>query len=428
MMENIISEFNQFQKQIYINGFFGEKPLINPDWQKLEMQALAKMSKEAAAYIGGGAGLQQSMKNNRNGFDALKIVPKMLAGGDQRNTSVKIFDVNFPSPFWLCPIGVSEMVHNQADIAIAKAATNTNIPMVFSNQASVAMETCAESMGESPRFFQLYWSKSRDLIQSFVERAEKSGCKGIVLTLDTTLLGWRTKDLELAYLPFLLGKGIAQYTSDPIFQKLLNQELAQNNKAGLKPKMTFSTIKNLVSTVNLHPEKGNFISKLKSGRAMASVKLFTDIYSNPALNWNDLPFLRSITKLPIILKGILNPDDALKAIDFGMDGIVVSNHGGRQVDGSISSIEALPAISKAVNKRIPIILDSGIRGGADVFKALALGASAVGLGRPFIYGLAINGQEGVEEVIRQLQADFELTMVLSGCKNVGEINRDFVIG
>jgi lactate 2-monooxygenase len=196
--------------------------------------------------------------------------------------------------------------------------------MVFSNQASVAMETCAESMGESPRFFQLYWSKSRDLIQSFVQRAEKSGCKGIVLTLDTTLLGWRTKDLELAYLPFLLGKGIAQYTSDPIFQKLLDQELSQNNKAAIKPKLTFSTIKNLISTVNLHPEKGNLISKLKSGRAMASVKLFTDIYSNPALNWNDLPFLRSITKLPIILKGILNTDDALKAIDFGMNGIVES--------------------------------------------------------------------------------------------------------
>ncbi len=426
MAEQIISEFNSYQKNIYLDGFFGKKPKISPNWNQLELDAVAIMTKEASSYIVGGAGNQTTMQNNRNGFDQLKIVPRMLEGAENRSTNISLFGVNFPSPFWLNPIGVSEMVNAEADLAIAKAAKATGIPMVFSNQASVEMESCAAVMGDSPRFFQLYWSKSRDLITSFVERAEKCNCKGIVLTLDTTLLGWRPKDLELGYLPFLQGKGIAQYTSDPVFNQLVDQELNKPTATKLKPKISFSTILNLFRTVHRHPGS-SFISKLKSGRPMTAVKLFTDIYSNPGLCWDDLHFLRKLTKLPLLLKGILHPENAKKAIDYGIDGIVVSNHGGRQVDGSIASIEALPAIAKAINKQIPIILDSGIRGGSDVFKALALGASAVGLGRPYIYGLAINGQQGVIDVIQQLQADFEITMALSGCKSVSEINQEYLL-
>lgn len=417
-----------YQRFIYLSGFSGQKPKIAPDWTRLEKDALAKMSAPAANYIFGGAGTQQTMVNNRLGFKQYRIIPKMLVNVEQRNTKLTLFNQVFPAPFWLSPIGVSELVHPDGDIAIAKACATTGIPMVFSNQASVSMEACAAVMGDSPRFFQLYWSKSRELVASFVKRAESCGCSGIIVTLDTQMLGWRTKDLELAYLPFLQGKGIAQYTSDPVFQSLLDESLNKPaSEADFKPKLSLSTLRNLVACVNSYPGKESFLKKLRSRRPLAAVKLFTGIYSNPALTWNDLAVLREMTALPIILKGILHPDDARMALDHHVDGIIVSNHGGRQIDGAIGAIEALPAIIEVVKGEIPVLLDSGIRGGADVFMALALGATAVGLGRPYIYGLAIDGEKGVETVIRQLQADFELTMGLSGCCNLQEITRDKLI-
>lgn len=414
-----------WQTQIYLNGFAGKKDTLNPDWNKLEAAAIQKMSPQAAGYIAGGAGHQDTMANNRSGFGQWKIVPRMLRNVEQGDTSTTLFEQTFPSPFWLCPIGVLEMVHPEADLAVAKAAAEVGIPFVFSNQASVPMETCAAAMGASPRFFQLYWSKNRDLVASFVQRAEACGCKGIVLTLDTTLLGWRTMDLELAYLPFLEGKGIAQYTSDPVFQKMLDEKMQNPGAKSTRPALSLDLIQGLVSLVKRYPGRG-FLRKLRSGRPLAAMQLFVQTYSNPAITWEDLAFLREHTALPIILKGILHPDDARKALDYGMDGIVVSNHGGRQVDGSISAIEALPGIVAAVDKKIPIILDSGIRGGADVFKALALGASAVGLGRPYVYGLTLGGQQGVYQVLRHLMSDFELTMRLAGCRSIGEINREYL--
>jgi lactate 2-monooxygenase len=256
-------------------------------------------------------------------------------------------------------------------------------------------------------------------VASLVQRAEACGCKAIVLTLDTTMLGWRTKDLSLGYLPFMEGKGIAQYTSDPVFQRLMDESMRQ--VSDIKPKITLSAIEGLIKATSSYPGN-NFFEKLKSGRPMAAIKLFTALYTNPALTWDDLSFLRGITKLPIILKGILHPDDARKALDHGMDGIIVSNHGGRQVDGAISTIEALPAVIKAVAGQVPVLMDSGVRGGADMFKAIALGAKAVCIGRPYIYGLALDGQQGIEAVIKHFMADFELTMRLAGCKNIDEIS------
>jgi lactate 2-monooxygenase len=331
---------------------------------------------------------------------------------------VELFGQKLPIPLLLSPIGVLEMVDKSADIAVAKAAANFGIPMIFSNQASHSMEAVASVMGESPRWFQLYWSKSNELVESLVTRAEKAGCSAIVVTLDTTLLGWRTEDLDLAYLPFLRGKGIAQYISDPIFQRLLDEPEAENS-VQLKPKITVQTIKFLFELMSNYP--GGFFENLKSQRPMKAVRKFIDIYSRPSLTWDDLAFLRKITKLPILLKGILHPEDAQKAVNAGIDGIIVSNHGGRQVDGSISTIMALPEIAKVVNQQIPILLDSGIRGGADMFKAINLGATAVCIGRPYVYGLAIDGQKGVEEIIKNYWADFELTMALAGCKNMGEV-------
>ena len=389
-----------YQMKTYGEGLQGKRPLLSPLWKKMEEEAYAKMEEGARSYIHGGAGLSHTVDNNRNDFNRYRIVPRMLKNVEVRDTSTSVLGVDMTAPFFLCPVGVAEMVHPEGDLAIAKGAAPTGIPYIFSNQGSFPMETCAAAMGETPHFFQLYWSKSRALVSSFVKRAEACGSRGIVLTLDTTLLGWRTGDLDIAYLPFLLGKGIAQYTSDPVFRDLVEQEIAQEHP-GLDQKS---------------PEYKDLF-----GRTCAI--MFTKIYNNSATTWDDLAFLRDQTSLPIILKGILHKDDAKLAVKYGMDGILVSNHGGRQVDGSISSIAALPKIAKAVKGQIPILMDSGIRGGADVFKALALGADAVGLGRPHIFGLTLAGADGVTEVIRQLQADFELTMALSGCKNVSEINR-----
>jgi lactate 2-monooxygenase len=225
----------------------------------------------------------------------------------------------------------------------------------------------------------------------------------------------------MAYLPFLQGKGIAQYTSDPIFQKLMDEQEPQAKK-----KITWQSLNGLIQMTKNYPGQ-NFFSKFTSGRPIKAVQKFIDIYSNPALTWSDLKSLREVTKLPVVLKGILHSDDARKAIDFGMDGIIVSNHGGRQVDGCIGTIDALPSVVDAVQNKIPVLMDSGIRGGATIFKALALGATAVCIGRPYVYGLAVAGEIGVKEVLQNMATDFELTMGLAGCANIGEITRENIV-
>ncbi len=409
-----------WQREIYLKGFAGEKPLVNIDFAKLESAARAVMTPHAFAYIAGGAGAEETIFNNQSGFSKYKIVPQMLKNVSSRDTSISLFGKKLPTPLLLSPVGVLELVHREADLAVAKAASSVGIPYIFSNQASHSMESCASLMGESPRWFQLYWSKSNDLITSFVQRAEKVNCDAIVLTLDTTMLGWRTRDLDLAYLPFLEGKGIAQYTSDPVFLKMLDEA---DSQAQVNRKISMRSLSGLMSMVNRFPGNG-FLKKLKSGKPIKAVQRFIATYSNPSITWDDLKFLRSQTKLPIVLKGILHPQDARKAVDFGMDGIIVSNHGGRQVDGAISTIDALPPIFAAVDNRIPVLLDSGVRSGADIFRALALGATAVCIGRPYVYGLALAGEHGIYSVLRNFLADFELTMGLSGCKEISEINRD----
>jgi lactate 2-monooxygenase len=409
----------EWQKEIYLNGFAGIKPQVSIDLANLEASARESMSPKAWAYIGGGAGIESTMTANRNAFDRQKIVPRMLCNVGERDTSITLFGKKLPSPFLLAPVGVLEMVHKEADVAVARAAAQLNIPYIFSNQASYPVEVCAQAMGDSPRWFQLYWSKSNALVQSFVQRAEKCGCDAIVVTLDTTMLGWRTRDLEIAYLPFLEGKGIAQYTSDPVFQKMLDEP---DDAPDVKRTITLQTLSGLISMVNNYPGNG-FFRKLRSGYPVKAVRKFVSTYSNPCTTWSDLKILREYTTLPILLKGILHPEDAKKAVDAGMDGVIVSNHGGRQVDGAIATLEALPDIVKAVDSKIPVLLDSGIRGGADVFKALALGAKAVCIGRPYVYGLSVAGQQGVYEVLRNFMADFELTMGLAGCKNIQEIDQ-----
>ncbi len=407
----------QRQAEIYLGGALGQKTSIPAGQSLLEERARQVMTEQCLAYVAGGAGLESTIAANRAAFEGWRIRPRMLRDVSARDTSVELFSRRLESPFLLAPIGVLELAHRQADLAVARAAASQRTPMIFSNQASVAMEDCAPAMGDAPRWFQLYWSTSDELVASLVSRAERCGCDAIVVTLDTTLFGWRPRDLDLAFLPFVAGKGIAQYTSDPVFNSLLDQ--AESSPAA-SSRISLAAVRSLIALSRRYP--GSFWSNLVSRRPRAAVRLFLDIYSRPSLTWADLSFLRAKTKLPIVLKGILDPEDARIALDNGVDGIVVSNHGGRQVDGAIASIDALPAVVAAVGDRVPILLDSGIRGGADAFKALALGARAVLIGRPYVYGLALAGEQGVREVIRNFRAELDLTIGLAGCRSVGEVD------
>lgn len=396
------------QRRIYLQGVAGRRPRVPTDATLLEARAESAMSPEAFAYIAGGAGTGATMRANRAAFDRQRIVPRMLRDVERRDTTVELFGRTLPSPFLTAPIGVSEMVHKDADLAVGRAAAAAGVPMIFSNQASVAMEDVAAAMGDAPRWFQLYWSKSNDLVASFAERAEKAGCEAIVITLDTTMLGWRTRDLDLGYLPFLRGKGIAQYTSDPVFNRLVAEHAIEPDVQVEQPKPTPAAV-------------GVLLQQKRKKVSREQVQRFIDVYTRPSLNWDDLSFLRERTRLPILLKGINHPDDARRAVDAGIDGLVVSNHGGRQVDGAVATLDALPGIAAEVAGRIPILLDSGIRSGADAFKALALGATAVCVGRPWVYGLALAGEEGVREVLSNFVADFDLTMGLAGVASIADI-------
>lgn len=409
------------QSEIYVKGVSGARPSVPVSMAELEAKAAQMMSPEAFAYIAGGAGLESTMDVNLRSFEKDRIVPRMLRDVSERDTSIDLFGRTLASPFLLAPIGVQEMAHPEADLATAKAAAACGVPMIFSNQASVSMEKCSEVMGDSPRWFQLYWSKSNELVASLVRRAETSGCEAIVVTLDTTLLGWRVRDLDLAYLPFLRGKGIAQYTSDPVFQEILKNAPA-NSEVDQDRKITIETVKAIAQLMTSYPD--DLLTNVRSGKPLAAVRQFINIYSRPSLTWEDLPFLRKHTNLPILLKGIQHPDDARRAKAEGVDGIIVSNHGGRQIDGAIASYDALKACVDAVGVDYPVLFDSGIRSGADAFKAIAQGAKGVCLGRPYIYGLAIAGEDGVREVITNFKADFDLTMGLAGCTSISEITRD----
>lgn len=412
---------NARQQAIYTQGMAGYVPTIPPEPGALARAAAQTMNEAGRAYIDGGAGSETTMDANRRAFDDWQIVPSMLANVAERDTGISLFGRKLAQPFVLSPIGVLDLAHPAGDIGVARAAASRGVPFILSNQASQPMEACARAMDReagdqslgAPRWFQLYWPKSDELAASLVARAEASGCEALVVTLDTTLLGWRPRDLALGHLPFLHGRGIAQYTHDPVFRRLMKDAPKSE-----RPPLTRTTLKNAIGAARRFP--GSTLRAMVTGDGVAAVRQFIATYSRPDLTWDDLAWLRERTRLPILLKGILSPDDARRAKAAGMDGLVVSNHGGRQVDGAIASLDALPAIRAAVPE-MPLILDSGVRTGADIFKALALGASAVGMGRPYAWALALGGQAGVAEWLDNIAAEFELTMALAGCASVADI-------
>jgi len=339
-------------------------------------------------YISGGAGAEDTMRANRKAFLDWRIQIQTLRDVSERDLTVNLFGNKFPAPFFLAPIGLHGVAHPDGELGTAWAASDLGIPFIFSTVASYSMEDTADVMGHSPHWFQLYWPKSHDITINFIQRAENAGCTAIVLTVDYPVHSWKERNIHNDYSPFTSGEGMGNYISDPVFRAMLKQPPEEDMKA--------------------------------------AISLFGRLFPNPHITWNDLSFLRKHTKLPIILKGILNPKDAQLALQYDIDGIIVSNHGGRQVDGEIAALKALPMICDVVKGRIPVLMDSGIRGGSDVIKALALGADAVLLGRPYIYGLAVAGAKGVKQVMTNLISDISITMAEIGVTSISEIDNSIL--
>jgi lactate 2-monooxygenase len=384
-MSDAAVPFGNYQFEIYLEGLGGKLLDLPTSYRELEQHAQERLSAEAFGYVAGGAGEEITVSANRAAFDRWRIVPRMLVDVTTRDLSTNILGIDLPAPVMIAPVGVMSIVHDEAEKAVARAARELSLPMVLSNAASTTMEDVAKELGDSPRWFQLYWPTDNDLAASFVARAKDAGYSAIVVTLDTRLLAWRPRDLSRGYLPFLKGEGVANYLQDPVFRAAL----------GTSPEDDLQ----------------------------AAIGHWATLFSNPGLSWDDLAFLQAHTDLPIVLKGVLHPDDARKAVELGVDGLIVSNHGGRQVDGSIAALEALPEVVEAVPDGYPVLFDSGIRTGADVFKAIALGAKAVLVGRPYVWGLGLGGQEGVKQVLRSLLADFDLTLALSGYTKPSDVGQ-----
>lgn len=371
------SNYSDHQAGIYLNGMFADqRPEYTTDLAGLEEKARTALSAEALGYIVPSAGSGATARANSAAFDRWRIVPRMLRGGTHRDLSCEVLGTSMPAPVMVAPVGVQTLAHPEGELATVRAAAALGVPYVHSTQASHSFEEVARAGGDAPRWYQLYWPTDPDVCASFLERAKASGFSTLVVTLDTTLLGWRPADLDRGFLPFLHNVGLANYLTDPAFTAKLAAPVEED-----------------------------------PGAATAH---WAQMFPNPGLSWEDLPFLREHWDGPIVLKGICCAEDARMAADRGMDGVVVSNHGGRQVDGAVAALDALPAVADAVGDRLTVLFDSGVRTGADAVKALALGARAVLLGRPVLYGLALGGQPGVDHVLRCLLAELDLTLALSG--------------
>ncbi|MGY1751315.1 alpha-hydroxy-acid oxidizing protein [Modestobacter sp. SYSU DS0511] len=434
-MDSAAGTGRQRQDTVYRAGVYGRHPRVPTVYRALAERARRRLDARASAYVAGGAGDEDTQRADRAAFDRWAVVPRVLRDVSSRDTSVELFGRRLPAPLLLDPVGALELVHPEADLAVARAAAALGVPMVFSNQASVPMETTAVAMGDAPRWMQLYWSTSDELVESLLGRAESSGCEAVVVTLDTTMLGWRPRDLDLGHLPFALGKGIAQYTSDPVFRRLVEERAAAAGAQSgpppappqrhPQPRPNLAAVRALVGMARAWP--GPLVENLRSPLPRAAVETFLSIYSRPSITWADLAWLRERTRLPIVLKGVLHPDDARRAADEGVDGLVVSTHGGRQVDRSIAALDALPGVVAAVGDRMPVLFDSGVRSGADVLVAVALGARAVLLGRPWVWGLGLAGEAGVRQVVEDVLGEFDLTLGLTGHTAVDQLTPEVLV-
>lgn len=378
--------FGDYQVEIYLNGLGGVIPALPMTFSELEARASEALPPSVWSYVAGGAGDELTQRANVDAFTRWGLMPRMLVGATERDLSVELWGKRWPAPVFMAPIGVIGLCaqDGHGDLAAARAAARTGVPMCASTLSVDPLEDVAAEFGDTPGLFQLYTPTDRDLAESLVHRAEAAGFTGIVVTLDTWVTGWRPRDLSTANFPQLRGHCLANYYSDPNFASKVDADLVANPRAGV----------------------------------LNWVGIF-----GKSLVWDDLTWLRSITKLPLILKGICHPDDVRRARDFGMDGIYCSNHGGRQANGGLAALDCLPGVVEAAGD-LPVLFDSGVRSGADVIKALALGASAVGIGRPYAYGLALGGVDGIVHVLRSMLAEADLIMAVDGYATLADLTPD----
>jgi lactate 2-monooxygenase len=370
------------QNAIYIAQEPPDWPVSADDWERA---AEEKLDSGAFGYIAGGAGAETTMRANLDAFQRWRIRPRMLAGNAQRDISVEVLGTHSPAPFFLAPVGVLSIAHEEAEVGVARAAASSGVPLLLSSAATHSIEEIAET--GAPRWFQLYWVNDREICASFVRRAEAAGYGAIVVTLDTLTLGWRPRDLRQAYLPFIKGEGCGQYFTDPVF----------------------------LSRLDKSPDEDLLTA--------AATMLAT--FPNLGLSWDDLDWLRRQTELPLLVKGVLTAEDAQLALHHGIDGVIVSNHGGRQVDGAVAALDALVEVRDALPDAV-VLMDGGIRSAADVLKAMALGADAVLLGRPYAYALAVGGRSGVEVLIQNLMAEIDLNLALAGGHSIRDLDRSWL--
>ncbi len=378
-----MAHYGDLQTHIYQAGLRGILPDFPVDFATLEKRAENALAPSILNYVQGGCGDEHTQRSNASAFHHWGMVPRMLVDCSTRDLSIELFGLGLPSPIFMAPIGVNgEMTQDRrGDMAAATASAMTGVPFCASTLANSPLEEVAEAAGDTPGFFQLYTPKNPDLTVSLIRRAEAAGYKALVITLDTWVTGWRPRDLNTSNFPQLRGKVLENYFSDPVFRSLLARP----------------------------PEED----------IAAAVQAWAAVFGK-VLTWDDIAWFKSITHLPIVLKGICHPDDARRAVDHGVDAIYCSNHGGRQANGGIAAIDMLGDVVKAAGD-VPTLFDSGVRSGSDVIKALALGAKAVGIGRPYAYGLAIGGAEGAAHVLRSILAEADLLMAVNGYPDLAAV-------
>ena len=379
------------QGEIYWAGLDGLVPSWPTDLTALERLVKAELPAKAYWYVAGGAGTGATMRANREAFDRWRIRPRMLREATRRELATEILGTPIAAPVLVAPVGVLSIVHPAAELAVARACASLGVPMILSTASSHTIEQVAEASDEGggQRWFQLYWPNEEAVTLSILQRAHRAGYTTLVVTLDTWQLGYRPHDLDSAYLPFLLGLGTAIPFSDPAFCAGLERPVDED--------------------------------------LLAAVRRWVPMFTGTSLLWEKLPFILDNWAGPVVVKGVQHPEDAARAVEAGVAGVIVSNHGGRQIDGAMASLDALPGVVSEIGDKAAVMFDSGIRTGADAVKALALGADAVLVGRPYVYGLGLGGEAGVRHVLRCLLAEIDITLALAGISSLADLDTSLLV-
>lgn len=410
------------EQSVYQAGLHSAKPPFTFQASEWANQAKSALSANSWGYIHGNCGAGSTYRKNLAAFDRWSIVPRRLAPSRTdpvtgkeafADTSTRVLGQELPFPVAIAPIGVQRIFHPQGEVAAARASAAVGIPYTLSTASSTSIEDVAQAMDDSdnksPRWFQLYWPSREhdDIAISMLSRAKKAGYTALFVTLDTYVLGWRPSDMDNGYNPFIHPDriGVEIGLTDPVFQRKFKEEHGYD-----------------IEEARRHDSELTGHNLGEAAQEWAKI-----VFPGHSHSWEDVEFLKKHWDGPIVLKGIQSVADARKCVEVGVQGIVVSNHGGRQQDGGVSSLGMLPHIVDSVGDKVDIFFDSGIRCGADIMKALALGAKCVLIGRPYAYGLAIGGEEGVRHVLRAMCGDLMMNMHLAGLRGVDELKKEVLV-